>query len=93
MKKLKFLILVWFFTFGTVLFADITNGLVAHYEFENNISDSSGNGYNLSIQNGSEIYDSNGKYGKAFSFNQATTLKKDAFLSDTDIGTITFYEW
>jgi hypothetical protein len=48
-------------------FADLNDGLVAHYEFEDNANDSSGNGNN-GIENGNISY-AEGKIGKSIYFN------------------------
>jgi len=53
--------------FLTTLYADITTGLVAHYEFEGNTSDSSGNSYNL-VTGGTQAYEA-GTFGQAYIFN------------------------
>ncbi len=49
------------------LFAGINDGLVAHYEFEGNANDSSGNGNNGTEYGGVEYVD--GVMGKAGSFD------------------------
>jgi len=52
--------------FGNAV-ADISSGLVAHYKFDGNANDSSGNGYNA-IESGGVSYVS-GKYAQATSFD------------------------
>jgi len=66
--KNRFLVLFLLPTlFLTTLYADITTGLVAHYEFEGNVSDSSGNSYNL-VSGGTQAYEA-GTFGQAYIFN------------------------
>lgn len=72
---------------------DITSGLIAHYEFEDNINDST-NTYNLSIAaGGSEAYSTSGKYGKAYLFNGSDNYLKtlDNAITEGNTGTISFW--
>ncbi|NBX75022.1 MAG: hypothetical protein EBQ92_00500, partial [Proteobacteria bacterium] len=50
------------------------NGVVAYYKFDNNLYDSSCNGYNLTTLPYYEnaVYDASGKYGQAVKFNGLT---------------------
>ena len=68
MKKMKF-ILLFLAIFSSSLYAgvNLTDGLVAHYEFEGNAKDSSGNG-NDGTEHGGVSY-TNGVIGKAGSFD------------------------
>lgn len=54
----------------------VTSGLVAHYQFDNTITDSSGNGNDLSLNAGTATYVTgvNG-FGSAFSFDGSTRLR------------------
>ena len=53
----------------------ITNGLIAHYKFDRDFSDSSGNGNNLSIGNGNPTFSTEKVYGQSANF-----LSDDAYL-------------
>jgi len=68
MKKIEW-ILLFLTIFGSILYSsvDLTNGLVAHYEFEGNAKDSSGNG-NDGVEHGGIGY-SDGVIGQAGSFD------------------------
>ncbi len=78
--------------FNSVAFADITSSLIAHYEFEDNINDSTSN-YNLSIANtGSLTYNNTGKYGKSFVFDGVNYLKTITnSINESATGTISFW--
>jgi len=72
---------------------DIQSGLIAHYEFEDNINDSA-NDYNLSVAGGgSELYNNIGKYGKSYIFNGTDNYLKTATnaLDENQTGTISFW--
>ena len=66
MKKILFSLIISLLFLTNSAFGEITTGLVAHYEFEDNINDSSGNDFNLTGIN--SAYTS-GKIGKAYQFN------------------------
>jgi len=66
LKKTILYILVFIGILNTSLLADITSNLIAHYEFEDNTNDSSGNSFNLTGNNPAYT---TGKIGQAYSFN------------------------
>ena len=67
MKHFLYIWIVFFAIFSTASYADITTGLVAHYEFEGDTNDSSGNNYHLTT-GGTKAYNV-GKLGQGYSFN------------------------
>jgi len=75
--------------FLTTLYADITTGLVAHYEFENSTADSSGNGYNLTT-GGTAGYET-GAIGQAYNFNGVDNNLTFIGLPTSVDGTISFW--
>jgi len=87
-------ILYLFFFIGiflnTNLLADINSGLVAHYEFEDNTNDSSGNNFTLSTDGNTSYIE--GKIGKAYHFNgidnNLTALNTSL---NSNIGTIAYW--
>ena len=75
--------------FLTTLYADITTGLVAHYEFEGNVSDSSGNSYNL-VTGGTQAYET-GAIGQAYNFNGVDNNLTFIGLPTSVDGTISYW--
>ena len=73
---------------GTV---DLTNGLIAHYEFEDNANDSSGNDYNATLH-GTPVY-VNGVLGKGIRFeNYLDLIEFDrSILNDKTDTTVSFW--
>jgi len=75
----------------TTLYADITTGLVAYYEFENNTSDSSVGGYNLELNStGTNAYEV-GKLGVAYTFNGTDNYLSVSGLPPSTVGTMAFW--
>lgn len=65
---------------------DLTNGLVAHYEFEDNANDSSGNNYNGTVH-GTEAY-TNGVMGKGIKLeNYLDLVEFDSSILNNEINT------
>jgi len=73
----------------TTLYADITTGLIAHYEFEGNTNDSSGNGYSL-ITGGTQTYEA-GVLGQAYNFNGIDNNLSYSGLPISGDGTISYW--
>ncbi|MFA6192358.1 MAG: LamG domain-containing protein [Sulfurimonas sp.] len=73
MKKLLYIWVLFFTMFTTVIHADITTGLVAHYKFENNVNDSTVNDNNGTIvpSTGNHVSYVNGVNGKAIFLNES----------------------
>ncbi len=66
MKKLLLIFIIFVYSLTTLAYADITTGLIAHYEFENNANDLAG-GDNTGTP--SNVTYTAGKFGNAASFN------------------------
>ncbi len=69
MKKLLLTILALFFVLTTFAQVDLTDGLLAHYPFNGNADDVSGNGYNAVSVNATLTTDRFGKDNQAYFFN------------------------
>jgi len=67
MKKFMFIYIVCLWVFPKCIYAELNDGLVAHYEFENNTIDSSGNGITGNIAGNIEFVA--GKFGMAANFD------------------------
>ncbi|MFA6136806.1 MAG: LamG domain-containing protein [Sulfurimonas sp.] len=92
MKKLLSIWILFFTMFTTVMYADITTGLEAHYEFEGNINDSSGNNRNLSVNSGGTSSYIAGKLGSAYSLNGSNNyLSSLTALTAQNAGTVAFW--
>ncbi|MEA3354760.1 MAG: sialidase family protein [Campylobacterota bacterium] len=95
MKKYLILLFVWFGLYLNILYAETevlpsSNGLVAHYEFEGNLNDSSGNGYHLTAP-ANALYET-GVIGQAYVLNgMDNNLSLTAPLSTSDSATISFW--
>jgi surface protein len=84
MKRFAYSYIVLFFVFSGFVNADITTGLVAHYEFEDNINDSTSNSSSDTL-NGTATYVT-GKYGKAFSFNgNGSTTTQSLYATNSNL--------
>ena len=90
MKKLLLSLVVAGALFVSNSFANINDGLVAHYEFEGNAKDSSGNGNDGTEYGGVKYID--GVIGKAGSFDNSYILVKNSnSLKFNKEFTISFY--
>ena len=78
----------------SVLYSDISSNLTLKYAFENDINDSSGNGYNLVLGDvGSEVFVP-GRFGSAYSFLGTDNWLEDNGswgLSTSSVGTFAFW--
>ncbi|MDO8453204.1 MAG: LamG domain-containing protein [Sulfurimonas sp.] len=72
MRKILFIWILFFTMFATVIHADITTGLEAHYEFEGNVNDSTVNELNATASTTPRY--ASGKMGQAIEFINDYTL-------------------
>ncbi len=88
------LVVVFLLGFSGMVQADLNDGLVAYYPFNENANDESGNGNDGTVNGATLTADRNGNAGRAYSFNGQNsyiTVPHDSSLISTD--EITLSAW
>ncbi|MGZ5283337.1 MAG: hypothetical protein ACXWEY_13765, partial [Bacteroidia bacterium] len=87
-----YLTAIIFFVCGNISIAQTTTGLEAHYPFSGNLNDSSGNGYNGSLEGASLTTDRFGNAKSAYYFDKGANIRVKSF-SSTGFTGVTISTW
>lgn len=93
MKKLFILMSVLLCTLPTNAYADLTDGLVAHYRFNGDASDESRNGNNGTVNGATLTNDRFGKANKAYAFDGSSYIDCGNDDSINIAGNLTLSTW